>query len=64
VRNKPALNADDPTNDGPGSTAWAGMTLWSEVADGIDYYFFHGPAADSVIAGLREATCRANALCE
>ncbi len=35
-----------------------GMTLWSEVGDGIDYYFIAGSDMDDVIAGYREATGR------
>lgn len=35
-----------------------GMTLWSEVGDGIDYYFIAGSSMDDVIAGYREATGR------
>ena len=31
-------------------------TLWSEVGDGIDYYFIYGPALDKVIAGARRLT--------
>lgn len=34
-------------------------TLWSEVGDGIDYYFVYGPELDGVIAGYRELTGRA-----
>lgn len=30
--------------------------LWSEVGDGIDYYFIHGPRLDRVIAGYRQIT--------
>ncbi len=30
--------------------------LWSEVADGIDYTFVHGPELDEVIAGYRRLT--------
>ena len=26
-------------------------SLWSEVADGEDYYFVYGPALDKVVAG-------------
>lgn len=37
--------------DGPG-----GMSLWSEVADGIDYYLIAGSTMDDVVAGYREAT--------
>jgi alpha-D-xyloside xylohydrolase len=32
------------------------MSLWSEVADNIDYYFFYGPSIDQVIAGYRQLT--------
>jgi alpha-D-xyloside xylohydrolase len=31
-------------------------SLWSEVGDGIDYYFMYGPALDKVIAGYRRVT--------
>jgi alpha-D-xyloside xylohydrolase len=31
-------------------------SLWSEVGDGIDYYFIHGPDIDRVIAGYRRIT--------
>jgi len=31
-------------------------SLWSEVADGIDYYFVHGPELDRVVAGYRRVT--------
>jgi alpha-D-xyloside xylohydrolase len=31
-------------------------SLWSEVGDGIDYYFFYGPQIDKVIAGYRRVT--------
>jgi alpha-D-xyloside xylohydrolase len=34
-------------------------SLWSEVGDGVDYYFFHGPELDRVIAGYRLVTGRA-----
>ncbi len=30
--------------------------LWSEVADGVDYYFVYGPEVDQVIAGYRSLT--------
>jgi len=30
--------------------------FWSEVADGIDYYFIYGPELDEVISGYRELT--------
>ena len=35
-------------------------TLWSEVGDGLDYYFIYGPALDRVIAGYRQITGRAS----
>lgn len=31
-------------------------SLWSEVGDGIDYYFVYGPSADRVIARYRQLT--------
>jgi alpha-D-xyloside xylohydrolase len=31
-------------------------SLWSEVGDGIDYYFVYGPALDNVVAGYRRIT--------
>jgi alpha-D-xyloside xylohydrolase len=31
-------------------------SLWSEVADQIDYYFLYGPELDQVIAGYRDLT--------
>jgi alpha-D-xyloside xylohydrolase len=34
-------------------------SLWSEVGDGIDYYFVYGPMLDDVVAGYRELTGRA-----
>jgi len=34
-------------------------SLWSEVADNIDYYFFFGPSLDQVIAGYRQLTGQA-----
>ncbi len=33
-----------------------GMSLWSEAADTVDYYFVYGPSMDAVIAGYRELT--------
>jgi alpha-D-xyloside xylohydrolase len=35
------------------------FSMWSEVADALDYYFVYGPKLDSVIAGYRELTGRA-----
>lgn len=31
-------------------------SLWSEVGDGVDYYFVYGPDLDQVIAGYRQIT--------
>jgi alpha-D-xyloside xylohydrolase len=31
-------------------------SLWSEVGEGVDYYFCYGPALDRVIAGYRQIT--------
>jgi alpha-D-xyloside xylohydrolase len=33
-----------------------GASLWSEVADTVDYYFFSGPSLDAVIGGYRRLT--------
>jgi alpha-D-xyloside xylohydrolase len=38
--------------------------LWSEVGDGVDYYFVYGPALDRVIAGFRQLTGQASLLPE
>ena len=35
------------------------FSLWSEVADGIDYYFVYGPKLDTVVAGYRQLTGQA-----
>ena len=40
-------------------TPTANTSLWSEVGDGTDYYFFYGPELDRVIAGYRRVTGRA-----
>jgi len=37
-------------------------SVWSEVGDGIDYYFIYGPEIDQVIAGYRALTGRASML--
>lgn len=34
-------------------------SLWSEVGEGVDYYFLGGPRIDDVIAGYRKLTGRA-----
>ena len=31
-------------------------SLWSEVGDGVDYYFIHGPDPDQIVAGYRKLT--------
>jgi alpha-D-xyloside xylohydrolase len=31
-------------------------SLWSQVADGVDYYFVYGPVLDAVVAGYRRLT--------
>lgn len=36
---------------GPATTS-----LWSEVGDGLDYYFVYGPNLDKVVAGYRRVT--------
>ena len=37
-------------------------SMWSEVGDGIDYYFIYGPEIDQVVAGYRALTGRASML--
>lgn len=37
----------------------ANTSLWSEVGDGIDYYFLYGPELDAVVAGYRRVTGQA-----
>jgi alpha-D-xyloside xylohydrolase len=37
-------------------TREAPTSLWSEVGDGVDYWFVYGPALDRVIAGYRRIT--------
>ena len=39
--------------------ASADTSLWSEVGDGIDYYFMYGPEIDQVIAGYRRVSGQA-----
>jgi alpha-D-xyloside xylohydrolase len=36
-----------------------GMSLWSDVADNVDYYFLYGPTMDQAIAGYRQLTGQA-----
>jgi alpha-D-xyloside xylohydrolase len=40
----------------------ASTSLWSEVGDGIDYYFMFGPELDGVMAGYRRVTGQASML--
>ncbi len=42
----------------------ANTALWSEVGEGVDYYFIHGPAIDRVIAGFRQLTGAASMMPE
>ena len=44
------------------STQPRDISLWSNVGDGIDYYFVEGPSLDSVVAGFRTLTGRATML--
>ncbi|MGA2349229.1 MAG: TIM-barrel domain-containing protein [Terracidiphilus sp.] len=40
----------------------ADTSLWSQVGDGIDYYFVYGPSSDQVIDGYRLLTGKATML--
>ena len=40
----------------PHATSPQTTSLWSEVGDGIDYYFVYGPELDKVVAGYRRIT--------
>jgi alpha-D-xyloside xylohydrolase len=40
----------------------ADTSLWSQVGDGVDYYFVYGPSTDQVIAGYRLLTGKATML--
>ena len=42
----------------------ANTSLWSDVADGEDYYFVYGPALDQVVAGFRQLTGQASLMPE
>jgi alpha-D-xyloside xylohydrolase len=50
---KPPATATTPTS---ATTAAPTTSLWSEVGDGIDYYFVYGPELDGVVAGYRRVT--------
>jgi len=52
--NSTSLRVDWKTPSASQATA-----LWSEVGDGVDYYFVQGPSLDRVIAGYRTITGRA-----
>ncbi len=41
------------------TTPGPATSLWSEVGDGIDYYFVYGPELDKVVAGYRRITGQA-----
>jgi len=60
-------DTDDPIHnpaDGAIQLRWSppsveqydGITMWSEVSDGIDYYFIYGPEMDKIIQGYRYLT--------
>ena len=36
--------------------------MWSEVGEGIDYYFIYGPEIDQVVAGYPALTGQASLL--
>lgn len=40
----------------PARERYDGISMWSEVGDGIDYYFIYGPHPDKVIDGYRALT--------
>ncbi len=40
----------------PSAEEAAALSLWSEVGDGINYYFVYGPELDQVVAGYRRLT--------
>jgi len=46
-----------PPAETPGTTS-----LWSDVGDGIDYYFLFGPELDRVVSGYRRVTGQASML--
>jgi alpha-D-xyloside xylohydrolase len=46
----------------PPAAEAASTSLWSEVGDGIDYYFLYGPELDGVVSGYRRVTGQASLL--
>jgi alpha-D-xyloside xylohydrolase len=52
----PATSSDDAQ---AAALETKGTSLWSQVGDGIDYYFCYGPSIDHVIAGYRALTGQA-----
>lgn len=40
----------------PATNTQPATSLWSEIGDGIDYYFVYGPELDGVVAGYRRIT--------
>jgi alpha-D-xyloside xylohydrolase len=44
----------------PPSETPATTSLWSDVGDGIDYYFLYGPELDGVVSGYRRVTGQAS----
>ena len=64
----PILIENDPEQQNTLTFLWktpapnSDTSLWSQVGDGIDYYFVYGPSIDQVIAGNRLLTGRATML--
>src|SRR5262245_10246748 len=51
----PGAPAPDPTTP-TAAAAPPATSLWSEVGDGVDYYFVYGPELDAVVGGYRRIT--------
>lgn len=49
-------NASESVFDDTGRAKGAPFSLWSEVGECIDYYVFHGPEPDEIIADFRQLT--------